>query len=347
MVPSLGAMLGIGAVLACMISRTGGVSSQERVTAVDALSLKGKVMAGYQGWFRCPGDAANMGWIHWSRRPDRIGPDTLTFEMWPDMAEYTVRYPVPGFTHPDGAQAHLFSSEDYSTVLLHFRWMRDHAIDGVWLQHFAVDLPGAPLESRYFSRMRVLGNVRRAAAATGRVWALTYDIAGMPRDRIYEVVTADWKRMVDRGCTKDPRYLHEKGLPVVMVWGFYRDNPHNRMDADLANRLIDFFKAPGPYRAFLAGGGDWNWRRNPDPEWQRFLRRLDAYSPWNIGNYSMDSQGVKHASTQMWDEDRRELASAGVLWIPTVYPGFGWDNLMRKEPGSTTIERRKGAFYWE
>lgn len=38
-------------------------SSAQRV---DATSLRGKVMCGYQGWFRCPGDAADMGWIHWS-----------------------------------------------------------------------------------------------------------------------------------------------------------------------------------------------------------------------------------------------------------------------------------------
>lgn len=313
----------------------------------DPTTIRGKVMAGYQGWFRCPGDRSGMGWIHWSRDPTRIAPETLTFEIWPDMREYKRRYLAPGFTHPDGSQATLFSSEDYETVLLHFRWMQQHEIDGAWLQHFAVDLPGAVLSSRYESRMRVLGNVRRAAAATRRVWALAYDVAGMKLEQIYDVVTADWKRMVEQGVTRDPRYLHEKGLPVVMVWGFYKGLSHVPMDAPLANRLIDFFKAKGPLRAYLVGGGDWNWRQNPDPEWQAFIRRLDAYSPWNIGNYSVDAQGVKHASTHTWDGDRAELSRAGVLWMPTVYPGFGWDNLMRKAPGTTTIERRKGAFYWE
>ena len=33
---------------------------------IDATTLRGRVMCGYQGWFRCPGDAADMGWIHWS-----------------------------------------------------------------------------------------------------------------------------------------------------------------------------------------------------------------------------------------------------------------------------------------
>ena len=54
---------------------------------VDATSVRGKVMCGYQGWFRCPDDAVNLGWIHWSRDSRQIAPDLLTFEMWPDMAD--------------------------------------------------------------------------------------------------------------------------------------------------------------------------------------------------------------------------------------------------------------------
>ena len=34
---------------------------------VDASTLRGKVVCGYRGWFRCPGDAADLGWVHWSR----------------------------------------------------------------------------------------------------------------------------------------------------------------------------------------------------------------------------------------------------------------------------------------
>ena len=74
---------------------------------VDATSVRGKVMCGYQGWFRCPDDAANLGWIHWSRDSRQIVPDLLTFEMWPDMTEYSSmeRYPALGFTYPGGGQA--------------------------------------------------------------------------------------------------------------------------------------------------------------------------------------------------------------------------------------------------
>jgi len=72
---------------------------------VDARSLRGKVLCGYQGWFRCPGDRALQGWIHWSRTSSRLAPETLTFEMWPDMTDYPAgqRFEAPGFTSMDWA----------------------------------------------------------------------------------------------------------------------------------------------------------------------------------------------------------------------------------------------------
>jgi len=180
---------------------------------VDTTTLSGKVMCGYQGWFRCPGDAANMGWIHWSHTPERITPETLCFEMWPDMSECGTgeRFTVPGFTYPNGHQAELFSSDNARTVQRHFEWMQDYGIDGAWLQHFLVDLPGGLQPERYASRMRVLGHARTAANKTGRVWALSYDIAGMPAERIYGVLVNDWKKMVDHHCIEDARYLRQGG----------------------------------------------------------------------------------------------------------------------------------------
>lgn len=316
---------------------------------VDATTLLGKVMCGYQGWFRCPGDAAGQGWVHWSRDPRRINPKTLTFEMWPDLAEYGKEecFPAPGFTHPDGRQAYLFSSDNAATVRRHFGWMREYGIDGAWLQRFLVGLPGGPEERSYRSHLRVVDHVRRAAKETGRIWALAYDIAGMPGDRIFEVLTGDWKKTVDDKVTQDPRYLHTDGKPVVLIWGFYHNNQTNAMTANLANRLIDFFQQGGSYQAYLVGGGDWDWRRNSDPSWRKFYGRFAAYAPWNVGNFSLDRTGTKHASTGTWAEDLRECRRQGRLWLPVVYPGFSWDNLTRKPAGTSLIPRRKGQFLWE
>ena len=314
---------------------------------VDPKTLDKKVLCGYQGWFRCPGDQAGGGWVHWSKDGGRIAPDTLAFEMWPDVAELgpAERFPAPGFAGPEGELAHLFSSAHPETVARHFRWMRDHGIDGAMLQHFAVDLPGGPLEDRYTGRLRVLRHVEAAARASGRAWALAYDVAGMPGDRIFDVMTADWKRMVDDGTASGPNYLHERGRPVVQVWGFYRNSPGNAMTPELARRLIDFFRAEGRYGAYLIGGGDWDWR--VDPAWREVVLRFDAYSPWNVGNYRRDAAGVAHASTDGWEADKRECDARGVRWLPVVYPGFGWDNLQGKPHGTTTIPRRGGEFYRE
>jgi hypothetical protein len=317
---------------------------------VDSSSLRGKVLCGYQGWFRCPGDDAKQGWIHWSRERDRIAPETLTFDLWPDMTEYSApeRFPAPGFTNADGSTALLFSSDQPATVRRHFEWMRTCGIDGVWLQHFLVDLPGGPIEDRYPSRWRVLENVRASARATGRTWAIAFDLAGMPTDRIYNVLTREWTNLVARGVTRDERYLHEGGLPVVEIWGFYYQDPHNAITADVAGQLIDFFKPPGqPRRAYLVGGGDWNWRHNTNAGWQAFLRRFDAYSPWNVGNVSWDGKGVLHASTGYWAEDKRTCEEHGVFWLPVVYPGFSWDHLQKLPAGGSRIPRRGGQFLWE
>jgi hypothetical protein len=335
--------------LSLLLALFGSTDGFKGVSPVDATSLKGRVMCGYQGWFRCPGDASGLGWVHWSRDSKRIAPETLTFELWPDMTEYSrsERYAAPGFTYPDGRQAELYSADNARTVLRHFEWMRQYGIDGAWLQQFLVDLPGGPLPDRYPSRRRVMEYVRAAARKTGRVWSISYDIAGMPTSQIFDVLTSDWKRMVDEGVTTDPRFLHQGGKPVVQVWGFYYHNSGNRMTAELGNRLIDFFKTPGRYAAYLVGGGDWDWRRVPDADWQRMMRRCDAYAPWNVGNWTRDSSGAQHASTGTWADDKADCDARGALWLPVVYPGFSWDNLQKLAPGTSLIARRGGRFLWE
>jgi hypothetical protein len=317
--------------------------------AVDATSLQGKVLCGYQGWFRCPGDASGLGWIHWSRDARRITPKTLSFEMWPDLAGFPPeeRFPAPGFSLPDGRPAELFSSDHPATVLRHFEWMRDHGIDGAWLQHFVVDLPGGTSPDRSASRLRVLDHVREAARQTGRAWAITFDISGMPPDRTFEVLALEWRRLVAAGVTADPHYLHQRGKPVVQVWGYYRRPGNAPMTPELAGRLEALFRTPGPDSAFLVGGGDWDWRRHPDPAFRASIGRLDGYAPWNVANYSTDAQGIRHASMAYWAEDKRECERLGQLWLPVVYPGFAWTNLQGKSAAASTIPRNGGRFLWE
>jgi hypothetical protein len=336
-------LAGIGGVLAValgVVLPTCDLKSDEPGTkkpSIDATTLRHKVLCGYQGWFRCPGDPADEGWKHWSRNPKKITAETVTFEMWPDLTEFEdeEKYPAPGFTYPDGKPAHLFSSTHPKTVARHFQWMEEYGIDGVFVQRFVVHLANP-------SSDQVLQHVRASVSRTGRVYAVCYDMTNAPKDRLYDLLVGDWKRLVDeQKVTRDGRYLHHSGKPVVFVWGFYSD----RFGPALAHRIIDFFRTDKHYGATLVGGCPWEWRAEKDVEWAKAFRRFDVISPWNVGNV-MQVKGEKHAATGSWKEDLAEAKRSGMAYLPVIYPGFGWTNLKGKGTASAAIPRLGGEFYW-
>lgn len=304
---------------------------------IDATTLHHKVLCGYQGWFRCPGDPADEGWKHWSRHAKKIAPDTLTFEMWPDLTDFTdaEKFAAPGFTDPDGKPAHLFSSVHPKTVERHFRWMHDYGIDGVFLQRFLVNLGNRSYD-------RVLSHVRESSAKTGRVYAICYDLTDAPREKLVDLLVNDWKTLVDeQRITRDDRYLHHNGKPVVFVWGFYSD----RFSPAVAHRILDFFKDDRKYGATLIGGCPWNWRTEKDAEWARVFRRFDVISPWNVGNYTEEG-GRRYAATGTWKDDLAEAKKARMAYLPVIYPGFAWINLKGKDAARATIPRLGGEVFW-
>jgi hypothetical protein len=327
-------MLKPASIFACMLL---AISATSLAAEIDASTLHHKVLCGYQGWFRCPGDGTNDGWRHWSRDGRQITPQSLTFEMWPDMREYgeDEKYAAGAFTYPDASPAHLFSSANAKTVQRHFEWMQQYGVDGVFLQRFLV-ATGSP------STDAVMDHVRKSADSTGRVWALCYDLSGARNERIYDQLTADWKRLVDEmQITKDKRYLHHNGKPVLFIWGFYSD----RFDAALANRIIDFFKNDPKYSVTLVGGCQWYWRNEKNSDWAKVFRRFDVISPWNVGNVTR-IEGQKHAGTSNWKPDLAEAKSVGMQYLPVIYPGFGWTNLKGQRSAGATIPRLGGEFFW-
>ncbi|MBS0264646.1 MAG: hypothetical protein JSS02_22115 [Planctomycetes bacterium] len=304
---------------------------------VDATTLHHKVLCGYQGWFRCPGDPEDRGWVHWSRDSQSLDARTVTVDLWPDLSEFgdDETYPTPGFTIDNNRPARLFSSVDPRTIDRHFDWMQTYGLDGVFVQRFVVETGGP-------DSVRVLGYSRRAANRTGRVFAVEYDLSGTPKEQLFDRVTADWKWLIDNlQITSDPRYLHHAGLPVLGLWGFYPD----RFDGATAHRLIDFFQSPGPYQARLVGGCDHRWRTLGDADWARAFRRLDVISPWNVGNTRKTAAGTL-ANTRSWSDDLAEARRHNRGFMPVIYPGFSWDHLQRQPAGTTQIDRLGGEFFW-
>ena len=299
---------------------------------VDSNGLTGKVICGYQGWFRAAGDSSGTGWGHYVHGSF----DDLTVEMWPDMSEYSdpEKYPVPGWTHADGRPAYLFSSANKQTVLRHFQWMEAYGIDGVAVQRFVTGLnQQQPKES-----FRIPGYAREAAHRTGRTFFIMYDMSGASPDRCIELMTEDWRFLVDSmQITASDRYLHQGAKPVVGLFGFFSD----RFSAADANRLLDVFQTEGPYKAFVLGSGQWWWRSETATGWRDVFHRMDGYIPWNVGNYSGNN-----ANTHYWAADQADMERAGVLYMPLVFPGFSWDNLQNQPPGTTNFPRRQGAVLW-
>lgn len=114
-----------------------GISSQVATKHAQQTSYpeyKGLIMAGYQGWFRGPQDGTGQGFGHYGVGKD-FDEDHCTVDAWPDVSEYEKTYETT-FKHADGSPARVFSSADKSTVDLHFKWMAEYGLDGVFMQRF-------------------------------------------------------------------------------------------------------------------------------------------------------------------------------------------------------------------
>jgi hypothetical protein len=315
---------------------------------IDATTLDGKVLCGYQGWFNTPCDEAGFGFTHWGRALDNPERARFVVDMWPDVSEYAAEdlCEVPGLKMPDGSPARLYSAYRKGPVLLHCKWMREYGIDGVFLSRF-IGEAADPRRARHVNT--VLANMREGVRREGRVWAMMLDLS-TGRTGSTAAVKNDWKFLCDQvKLREDSRYLHHQGKPVVLLWGLgFKDRPWTPAQG---RELIDFFKNDPRYGGvYLIGGVDAHWRTlggesRTDPEWSEIYRSFDAVSPWSAGRYR-DDASMDSIRKAVWEGDLAELRESGKGYMPTAFPGFSWDNLRRASPGSTAIARRKGEFYW-
>jgi hypothetical protein len=183
---------------------------------IDATTVDGKVLCGYQGWFNTPCDSERSGFGHWGEGLGRTN-GHFVVDMWPDTSEYDPGdlCEVPGLKMPDGSPARLYSGFSKGPALLHCKWMRQYGIDGVFVSRFVGETAST---DRFRHINTVLANVREGCHREGRVWAMMLDLS-MGRGAT-SVVMKDWKFLCDEAKVReDSRYLHEQGKPVVLLWG--------------------------------------------------------------------------------------------------------------------------------
>lgn len=315
--------------------------------------IKGRVLTGYQGWFRAEGDGAGMGFYHYERR-GKFEPGFSTIDIWPDLSEYDEdeRYDT-AFRHADGGVAQVFSSVHPKTVNRHFKWMKDYGIDGAFVQRFG--LVGAK-EYRSYEHLksdnRKLVLCREAANANGRCYALMYDLSGL-RDDDFERLARDWKQLRTKmklgADPNDRAYLQHEGKPLVAIWGvgFSDDRGYSLEKTEEFIRLLKYNPDWGGCSIMLGVPFSWREQRRDatkDERLHEVLKLADVISPWAVGRYhEVAFKDGKHVANLM--EDRRWCEKNGIDYLPVVYPGFSWHNM--KGDKLDAIPRRKGEFLWD
>jgi hypothetical protein len=326
---------------------TGGVAHFYR-------TLRGIHIAGYQGWFNCPGDGAiGVGWGHWFRGgSDSKNPDSLAIDLWPDTAELGADERCPTAFHlPSGAPAFLFSDQNPKTVARHFAWMKQYGIDGVAMQRFVTGLARAELKRNYDT---VLGNARAGAEANRRGFFVMYDISGMHGAAALAAIEQDWPHLTgELHLTDSPAYIFDRGKPVVGVWGLgFKDRD---IDPEQASAIIRYFRTAN-LPATVMGGVPVSWRnlgsdgRYPDsrtePQWAAVYRSLDVISPWSVGRFRDDAGADEFARLRL-APDLAETHQLGIEYMPVVFPGYSRHHgagLSAKSP-LNLAPRRCGVFY--
>ncbi len=287
-------------------------------------------MTGYQGWHWANGDGSPYNkWNHWITDSNvRPGPGNCHMDMFPDITEYTNQYATDFYT-PAGTQMKVYSAQDYSTVDLHFKWMRDYNIDGAFVQRFISRFKtyGASAQNTD----RVLSHCRTAAEAYGRAFVLMYDVSDTFNNdaQLYDTITYDWSNRA-RSYTNSPNYLFHKGKPLVVVWGMGKDSRWP-ISPKVALDIVNFFKTN---RCTVMGGVDNDWRllgsgcrTNIDQgvSWTDVNNAYDVISPWSVGTFGGISGADSMKQTHLIP-DVQNCNSRGVDYMPVVWPGFSWSN---------------------
>lgn len=325
-------------------------------------TYRGLVMAGYQGWFGAPGDGCkhndseNTAWYHY-RESEVFKPGVLqnSIDYWPDMSEYTKRY-TPGvdgppsrsakFILPSGEAAQVYSAYDESSVLLHFKWMSDYGIDGVFMQRFVGEVIKNPAGKDHFDT--VLKHAMKGSNQYGRAICVMYDLGGfMEGGRDEASVVADAQSIMDSyhllDRTRQKYYLYENGKPLIALWGIgFDEKPFN---VDTAASLVKALQEKG-WSVMLGVNDDWrthNSSKWPRTKYQALVKSVDIIFPWFVGRYG---------TIEEYNQNRRSIVESDIKWCktnnviyaPHCFPGSSDRNM---HPNNGSGDRLGGKFLWE
>lgn len=313
----------------------------ESMSRVRFKSIRNLVMAGYQGWFNTPEDGAGLGWKHFEKEKE-FKPGKCTIDLWPDVSEYEKTYET-AFKLPDETPAKVFSSYDTSTTDLHFKWMKQYGIDGVFMQRFVVSIRNQKGKDNY---NKILNNAVLSAEKYDRAICLMYDLSGMEAGE-EDILIRDWKELCEKYklvSRNNNHYVYHHGKPLVAVWGI-GFNDRRKYGYEQVKKIIDFLKSEG---CSILVGVPTHWRTLTidavsDTRLLELVKQADIVHPWLVGRFDNNTYEPYRKSIE---EDIKWCKANGKDYMPVLFPGFSWHN-MKKDAPQNMIPRLGGRFFWK
>ena len=313
----------------------------ESMSRVRFKSIRNLVMAGYQGWFNTPEDGAGLGWKHFEKEKE-FKPGRCTIDLWPDVSEYEKTYET-AFKLPDETPAKVFSSYDASTTDLHFKWMKQYGIDGVFMQRFVVSIRNQKGKDNY---NKILNNAVLSAEKYDRAICLMYDLSGMEAGE-EDILIRDWKELCEKYklvSRNNNHYVYHHGKPLVAVWGI-GFNDRRKYGYEQVKKIIDFLKSEG---CSILVGVPTHWRTLTidavsDTRLLELVKQADIVHPWLVGRFNNNTYEPYRKSIE---EDIKWCKANGKDYMPVLFPGFSWHN-MKKDAPQNMIPRLGGRFFWK
>lgn len=313
----------------------------ESMSRVRFKSIRSLVMAGYQGWFNTPEDGAGLGWKHFEKEKE-FKPGKCTIDLWPDVSEYEKTYET-AFKLPDETPAKVFSSYDASTIDLHFKWMKQYGIDGVFMQRFVVSIRNQKGKDNY---NKILNNAILSAEKYDRAICLMYDLSGMEAGE-EDILIRDWKELCEKYklvSRNNNHYVYHHGKPLVAVWGI-GFNDRRKYGYEQVKKIIDFLKSEG---CSILVGVPTHWRTLTidavsDTRLLELVKQADIVHPWLVGRFDNNTYEPYRKSIE---EDIKWCKANGKDYMPVLFPGFSWHN-MKKDAPQNMIPRLGGRFFWK
>jgi hypothetical protein len=274
-----------------------------------------------------------MGWVGDTGSVSRAGdpvPATFAFGDRVALAYYYIWF-TPGWW--DGSEGNAgqaledihprvgrYFSGDEKVIDQHMKWARQARLDALAVSWWHDDSAGGMNER--------LAKVYAGAARQGMKLALLLEAEPMgPR-----AIKRSLEYFFD-GYGGHPATLRVDGLPVVIVWGAWKQDP-----AAWAS-LFESLEKRGQRGFFLVSG-------QTDPAYLTAFRCLESYSTVDVPEDRLVPFFQKRRqSIDVWNRDHSQRPAQ---WHATIMPGYD----ERKIPGRTEtpdgagwVERGQGAYY--